>query len=42
VKALLLQKAELATEQERLKLIDTSHAPLFRARLLRLAPPTIS
>jgi acyl-CoA synthetase (AMP-forming)/AMP-acid ligase II/acyl carrier protein len=36
VKALLLRKAELATEQQRLKLIDTNHAPLFRARLLRL------
>jgi acyl carrier protein/NRPS condensation-like uncharacterized protein len=35
-KALLLRKAELAAEQERLKLIDTNHAPLFRARLLRL------
>jgi acyl-CoA synthetase (AMP-forming)/AMP-acid ligase II/acyl carrier protein len=37
VKALLLRKAELAAEQERLKLIDTNHAPLFRARLLRLS-----
>ena len=37
VKALLLRKAELAVEQERLKLIDTNHAPLFRARLLRLS-----
>jgi acyl-CoA synthetase (AMP-forming)/AMP-acid ligase II/acyl carrier protein len=37
VKALMLRKAELATEQERLKLIDTNHAPLFRSRLLRLA-----
>ena len=36
-KALLLRKAELAAEQERLKLIDTNHAPLFRARLLRLS-----
>jgi acyl carrier protein len=36
-KALLLRKAELAAEQERLKLIDTKHAPLFRARLLRLS-----
>jgi acyl-CoA synthetase (AMP-forming)/AMP-acid ligase II/acyl carrier protein/NRPS condensation-like uncharacterized protein len=36
-KALLLRKAELAVEQERLKLIDTNHAPLFRARLLRLS-----
>jgi acyl-CoA synthetase (AMP-forming)/AMP-acid ligase II/acyl carrier protein len=37
VKALLLRKAELAVEQERMKLIDTNHAPLFRARLLRLS-----
>jgi hypothetical protein len=29
--------AELAAEQERLKLIDTKHAPLLRARLLRLS-----
>jgi len=36
-KALLLRKAELVAEQERLKLIDTKHAPLFRARLLRLS-----
>ena len=36
-KALLLRKAELAGEQERLKLIDTNHAPLFRVRLLRLS-----
>ena len=36
-KPLLLRKAELAAEQERLKLIDTNHAPLFRARLLRLS-----
>jgi acyl-CoA synthetase (AMP-forming)/AMP-acid ligase II/acyl carrier protein len=36
-KALLIRKAELAAEQERLKLIDTNHAPLFRARLLRLS-----
>ena len=35
-KALLLRKAELAAEQERLKPIDMNHAPLFRARLLRL------
>jgi len=37
VKALLLRMAELAAEQERLKLIDTKHPPLFRARLLRLS-----
>jgi acyl-CoA synthetase (AMP-forming)/AMP-acid ligase II/acyl carrier protein len=37
VKALLLRKVELAAEQERIKLIDTNHAPLFRARLLRLS-----
>lgn len=37
VKALLLRKAELVAEQERMKLIDTNHAPLFRARLLRLS-----
>lgn len=37
VKALLLRKAELAVEQERMKLIDTNDAPLFRARLLRLS-----
>ncbi|WP_426524801.1 AMP-binding protein [Bradyrhizobium sp. McL0615] len=37
VKALLVRKAELGIEQERMKLIDTNHAPLFRARLLRLS-----
>ena len=36
-KALLLRKAELFAEQERLKLIDPSQPPLFRARLLRLS-----
>jgi acyl-CoA synthetase (AMP-forming)/AMP-acid ligase II/acyl carrier protein len=35
-KALLLSKAELEVEQECLKPIDMHHAPLFRARLLRL------
>ena len=35
-KALLLRKAELEAEQECLKPIDMNHAPLFRARLLRL------
>ena len=35
-KALLLRKAELEAEQERLKPIDMNHAPLFRARLFRL------
>jgi acyl-CoA synthetase (AMP-forming)/AMP-acid ligase II/acyl carrier protein len=37
VKALMLRMAELAAEQERLKLVDTKHPPLFRARLLRLS-----
>ena len=35
-KALLLKKAELEAEQEALTPFDMSHAPLFRARLLRL------
>jgi acyl-CoA synthetase (AMP-forming)/AMP-acid ligase II/acyl carrier protein len=34
--ALLLRKAELEVEQECLRPIDMSHAPLLRARLLRL------
>jgi acyl-CoA synthetase (AMP-forming)/AMP-acid ligase II/acyl carrier protein len=35
--ALLLRKAELKAEQEFLRPIDMDHAPLFRARLLRLS-----
>ncbi len=35
-RALLIKKAELKIEQEALEPFDTSHAPLFRVRLLRL------
>ena len=39
-KALLLRKAELEAEQERLKPIDMNHAPLFRASPLSARAPT--
>jgi acyl-CoA synthetase (AMP-forming)/AMP-acid ligase II/acyl carrier protein len=35
-KALLLRKVELEIEQESLRAFDMNHAPLFRARLLRV------
>jgi NRPS condensation-like uncharacterized protein len=38
VKALLLKKAELLSEQEAGALFDLTEAPLFRMRLLRLCP----